>query len=231
MGEVILITLHLIMVVKFPCLVCSRAVAKNHKAIQCDLCNKWVHISCNNLNRYTYRKLQKDKTPWFCIQCIKKEMPFSSITNENLKGLLKNRIMFSPKLDFNFDNFKEIEVFDEEIISKINNKLHTPEELNESIKKLESKQNDMFLHLNISSLPYHHQELENLISNMSLKPKIIAISESRLKQDNNTINNISLPNYVIEHTPIKSGKGGTLLYIDKNMKYKIRKDSIIRKID
>ena len=38
------------------------------------------------------------------------------------------------------------------------------------------------------------------------------------------ITNISLPNYVYEHTPTESGKGGTLLYIDKSIKYKLRKD-------
>ena len=31
-------------------------------------------------------------------------------------------------------------------------------------------------------------------------------------------------NYVYEHTPTESGKGGTLLYIDKSIKYKLRKD-------
>ena len=55
-----------LMVVQFPCLVCNRAVAKNHRAVQCDLCDSWVHIACNNLNVYTHRKLQKDKSPWYC---------------------------------------------------------------------------------------------------------------------------------------------------------------------
>ena len=40
-------------------------VAKNHKAVQCDLCDSWVHIACNNLTVYTYQKLKKDKSPWF----------------------------------------------------------------------------------------------------------------------------------------------------------------------
>ena len=55
------------MVVQFPCLVCYRAVAKNHRAVQCDLCDSWVHIACNNLNFYTYRILQKDKSPWYML--------------------------------------------------------------------------------------------------------------------------------------------------------------------
>ena len=37
------------------------------------------------------------------------------------------------------------------------------------------------------------------------------------------ITNLSLRNYVYEHIPTESGKRGTLLYIDKSIKYKLRK--------
>ena len=59
---------------------------------------------------------------------------------------------------------------------------------------------------------------------MKTKPKIIGISESRLQKSKQHITNISLPNYVYEHTPTESSKGGTLLYLDKHFKYKLRKD-------
>ena len=57
------ITQQSLMVVQLPCLVCNRAVAKNHRTVQCDLCDSWVHIACNNLNVYTYQTLQKGKSP------------------------------------------------------------------------------------------------------------------------------------------------------------------------
>ena len=44
---------------------------------------------------------------------------------------------------------------------------------------------------------------------MKTKPKIIGISESRLQINKQQINNILLPNYVYEHIPTESGKGGT----------------------
>ena len=75
------------------------------------------------------------------------------------------------------------------------------------------------MHLNI---PYHHQELYRILSDMKTKPKIIGISESRLQINKKPINNVSLPNFVHEHTPTESGKGGTLLYINQNLKYKVR---------
>ena len=57
---------------------------------------------------------------------------------------------------------------------------------------------------------------------MKTKPKIIGISESRLQINKQPINNVSLPNFVHEHAPTESGKGGTLLYINQNLKYKVR---------
>ena len=77
--------------------------------------------------------------------------------------------------------------------------------------------------LNISSLSYQHLELYNLISGIKIKPKIIGISESRLQKGKQHITNISLPNYVYENTPAESSKGGTLLYLDKNLKMQIKK--------
>ena len=59
---------------------------------------------------------------------------------------------------------------------------------------------------------------------MKTKPKVIGISESRLQINKQLINNISLPNYVYEHTPTESGNEGTLLYIDENLKYTVRGD-------
>ena len=80
------------------------------------------------------------------------------------------------------------------------------------------------MHLNISSLSCHHLELYNLISSLKIKPNIIGTSETRLRKGKQPITNISLPNYVYEHTLTESAKGGTLLYIDKSIKYKLRKD-------
>ena len=57
-----------------------------------------------------------------------------------------------------------------------------------------------------------------------MKPNIIGISETRLQRGKQPINNISLPNYVYEHTPTELGKGGTLLCTDKSIKYKLRND-------
>ena len=47
------------LMVEFPCLVCDKHVATNHTPVCCDLCDKWVHIYCNNICKNTYQKLKK----------------------------------------------------------------------------------------------------------------------------------------------------------------------------
>ena len=211
------------MVVQFPCLKCNRAVAKNHKAVQCDICDKWVHIPCNNVNTYTYKKLLKDKSPSYCICCLQEELQHccsidSDVLNNSMHG---NRIV-SPNPKFISGVIKQSEYFDEEILEKVNDKYYTPTEFKNALNELSTKNQNLYIHLNISSLSYHHLEFYNLIADMKIKPKTIGISESRIQKSKQHITNIFLCNYVYEHTSTELSKGGTLLYLDKNIKYKLR---------
>ena len=62
----------------FPCGVYSKTVANHHKELCCDSCDKWVYIKCNFLNKMTCKKLQKDNSLWFCLNCTKDQLPFQS---------------------------------------------------------------------------------------------------------------------------------------------------------
>ena len=88
---------------------------------------------------------------------------------------------------------KQSEYLDEELLSKANNKLYTPDEFNNALKNLNMASQFFSMHLNISSLSYHHLELYNLISNLKIKPNIIGISDTRLQKGKEPIRNISLP--------------------------------------
>ena len=112
------------MLVQFPCLKCNRAVAKNHKAVQCDICDKWVQIACNNFNTNTYKKL-KDKSPWYCICCLQKELPYCTIYSDILNSFMHENRILSPNPKFSYSVIKQSEYFDEEILKKVNNK-YTP---------------------------------------------------------------------------------------------------------
>ena len=94
-----------------------------------------------------------------------------------------------------------------------------------------SKHSLNFLHPNITSLPYHFcfVELQTMLSSTKVNFDIIGISESRIKQNENPFDNISLQNYNIEHCTIEAANGGVLLYIKDDIIYKLRKDLKIYK--
>ena len=69
---------------------------RNFKPVQCDCCDKWVHIACNYPNAYTYRKSKKDKSPWYCLCQHKKEISFCCLKNEPLQELGFQQLVLLP---------------------------------------------------------------------------------------------------------------------------------------
>ena len=197
---------------KFPCGVCTKTVANNHNAICCDSCDKWVHIKCNFLNKKTYRKLQKDKSPWFCINCINDQLPFQTQVNSdpNQKYVLPNKHSSLNDLLDNLD-------LDDDFPTT---EYYTPDEFSQ----LNIEKSNLFIHLNISSLSYFIDELKQLLSQMKHRPNVIAISETRIRKNKEISSKIDIPGYKYEFTETESEKGGTLLYISEELKYKNRKD-------
>ena len=218
------------MVVKFPCGICHKPVGVKHKAICCDLCDKWIHTACNNLDKKTYKNLQESNTSWFCINCVKKELPFTTQTDFQLENIYKGKHIV-PFKSSDLENFTD----------QINMRIRDPTDSNffeqdslyydlKEFNNLNNKFNQFsLLHLNISSLQYHFEELNDLLETSNTKFSVIGITESRLKKGTKPISNIDLPNYKIEHTPTESEKGGSLLYISNNLNYKIRNDLMLYK--
>ena len=67
------------------------------------------------------------------------------------------------------------------------------------------------MHLSISSLQYHFEELDDLLNTSKTKFHVVGITESRLKNGISPLSNMNLRNYKIEHTPTESEKGASLL--------------------
>ena len=106
-------------------------------------------------------------------------MPFSNVTNNTLSRLFEGKEIIFPNLDKYLSDDNQISV---ELGKSIQNKFFTPDELNSYLanKKCES----LYLHLNISLLSYHCDDLSSLINNLKVKPKLIGISECRIKETN-----------------------------------------------
>ena len=109
--------------------------------IQCDVCNEWVHTGCNNLNRYTYSILQKDKAPWYCLYCLKREMSHSSLTDNNLQDLIHGKIILSPNKAIASSVVRESEIFKEEPFSNVNNDFYTATEFCDKYSKINTRNN------------------------------------------------------------------------------------------
>ena len=176
--------------VKHPCGICQKAVANTHKAIYCDICNKWIHISCNNLDRKTYIKLQRSNTIWYCISCMKEELPFNATTNQEFAKIYNGKHII-PFTQQKIQNFKEnaIELLKEQSNNIINCSNYDINEINQINDVDKKKSFFSFLHMNISSLPYHFEELEELLNEINIKFSVIGISESKLRANLNPLSN------------------------------------------
>ena len=93
-------------------------------------------------------------------------------------------------------------------------------------KKLKiNKQQDLsILHLNISSISAHIDDLRTFLNLAHHKFDIRCISESRICVKHPQTTNIDLPGFNIEQTPTESSAGTTLIYISQSLSYKPRKD-------
>ena len=74
--------------------------------------------------------------------------------------------------------------------------------------------------MNISSLPYHFDDLKYLVEYCQNKPEVIGITECRLRAKRTVLLSIDLQDYTYEWTPTTASKGGTLIYNDNKLKYK-----------
>ena len=98
---------------------------------------------------------------------------------------------------------------------------------NNLLRSLNNEKELLVVHFNASSLTSNLPKLENLLMNSQVKPDIIAISETRLKDTNEHL--VTLPNYdfICKHSVTGNANfGGVGLYISEEIKYLRRTDLI-----
>ena len=191
---------------KYPCRICSKSVAETHKAVYCDICHHWIHIKCNSITNSEYDKLKDSNSPWYCIKCVNETTPFSSMSNEEL-FLNSNGQILSQDSTFRFSlpsyQSERIESFRNFL--SIHNESETPQLFNlpensyYEIDKLNttsvSKSNLGVLHMNISSIANHINDLKKFLDLSQHKFDIICITESRIQKFSNPSVKIDLPGY------------------------------------
>ena len=66
--------------VRYPCTVCSKCVRSNQRALQCDMCQLWSHLTCVGVDRDFYAELQeKSEFSWQCPSCLFSVLPSNDI--------------------------------------------------------------------------------------------------------------------------------------------------------
>ena len=217
--------------IKFPCGICKKSVAKNHRAIQCDNCDSWIHIKCQYLDSNDYKKFQNDSSRTFlCIPCKSDLFPFTNLNNNEFDVLLSKGINFIDKdlidmapsgnqkalfdqlneaiqhniLDLDSDYDTDMPVLDCRYFS-IDEFRH---------QKFNPDKSFSIFHLNIHSIDLHIEELRVALQLLDFRFDFICISESKIEKDQaQTQTDISLEGYQSPiSTPTESTKGGVLLY-------------------
>ena len=79
--------------------------------------------------------------------------------------------------------------------------------------------NFFFLHINIRSLQKNFDDLVNLISQFTVLPDIICITETRLKH--NPLINISIPGYDFVKANTSSFAGGVGMYVSSKLNFEV----------
>ena len=74
--------------ITIPCKICNTNIKDTDSATQCDICQFWIHMKCNNLNHIDYKYLQGSNDPWFCISCCNEIFPFGTLGNKNFLSMM-----------------------------------------------------------------------------------------------------------------------------------------------
>ena len=204
---------------------CRKPVHKNNIVINCSSCQKFFHSGCAKISFAAFRQSHS----WNCTPCVSNFLPFSSLDQEEF-GLTmeakdlpsRDYLLLSPtfrvnsliqNLGGNGDN--------DYVCDLTNSKYYTPSEF---LSANFPKNNFSMFHINIASLSLHIDDLRTLLHVLDHPFDVIAVSETKIKEDSNPITNIDIDGYNFVHTPTKTDFGGVGLFIKNNFTLKPRDD-------
>ena len=147
---------------------------------------------------------------------------YSSDNFENMSfdPFQRNSVLLDNLSDpyFNFFNNNNLEA--------VNTKYFSLDELESHLSTAEDD-NFSLLHINIRSMSKNFEKLKSLLLNMNFEFKIICLTETWCKSDDDKNNSLfQIPNYSLIHQARQDEKkgGGVCIFIQKSLNYKLRND-------
>ena len=155
------------MLPKYPCTVCSKPCKMNQKAIECNICSKWVHRKCTALTDTQFNDLGSSDMPYFCQPCINTVLPFHDLPNIYTDLFNSSTSQVENKLK-------------PQTALSTNQPISYPHLINNNN---DYKSGFRILHANVISIFKNLAKLESLLLQSQLTPELIGISETKLKDD------------------------------------------------
>ena len=190
--------------VQNPCSVCSKAVARNHRHLDCAVCAKSCHIGvkCGRVAVKDYEGFKNMTTYlWTCPICESQKDYVNSMAN---LPFLSCDIL--PYLD------------DDQLDDECNDSQNASFEFQDGIydirvlleRRRRHKREIHICHLNINSLQNKVEELNNL--NLQLKAQVVILTETKIDKSYSN-EQLAWTGYDILRQDRKKGGGGILMYV------------------
>ena len=215
------------------CKICNKVVQNNHKAIQCDNCDFWVHTKCNLFNDNDYEKFKQDSSLEFtCLKCNALTFPFVSLDNAEYtcvnKGLSIENVDLSPTPQQQAIINKIMKHISSNSFSLNGNTDYSCEYLSarDFKKKNFSEENHFSIfHMNIHSIERHIDEVRTLFNLLNFHFDFLCFTESKILDGYDPITDISISGYQEPVSiPTAATKGGVLLYVKTGIDFTTRYD-------
>ena len=222
------------------CNVCAKVIPISQDPLECSLCDKRVHTSCNKFDKNDYNYYQNNNSPeFFCLECLKTALPLQSLDNNHFQLAIKaincpdeydaDEIQLShtqkemiKKLNTAIASGIDLESEDDDI-RPINCKYYTTEQF--SKKKFGSTKHLSILHLNIHSLEFHIEDLRTSLKILGTSFNFICITETKIRKNNDPKSDITIEGYQAPvGMPTEAQKGGVVIYIQDGIDWKPRED-------
>ena len=200
---------------KFPCSVCKFNVHSNSKAIQCDICNSWVHLKCTRLSNTEYSDLSNSTDTWFCLTCLSSIFPFNHLEDDTdfyfalydfnsfphtcfdqellktkcfnpfLEDINSRHLLLNPDIDPDTNIFKDTQ-------NVLSNCVYLSSKEFNNIPVSSADSFSLF-HTNIRSLKKNFNDFSEFLSSLNLSFSAFGISETWL--DDATKDLYNIPGY------------------------------------